>query len=142
MANMIDLLLNSDIEQIERPTCEIEIKRLSDIFGEKFTLLCKALTYTKYSEIQEKCIDIDMNTGKTSLDIEKMEIEMVLNGVFNVADGTRFFSNKELHKKFNVPNSKEFMKKLLLSGEISKLSTKINDLSGYGKENLVEEVKN
>ena len=58
MSNVIDLLLNADIEQIERPSKEVEIKRLSNIFGEKFTVLCKALAYDKYSEIQENCIDI------------------------------------------------------------------------------------
>ena len=53
MSNVIDLLLNADLEQIERPTIEVEIKRLSNIFGSKFTVLCKAFTYDKYSEIQE-----------------------------------------------------------------------------------------
>ena len=57
MSNVIDLLLNADLEQIERPVKEVEIKRLSNVFGEKFTVLCKALTYDKYSEIQENCIE-------------------------------------------------------------------------------------
>ena len=56
MSSIIDLLLNADLEQIERPSKEVEIKRLSNIFGEKFTVLCKALAYDKYSEIQENCI--------------------------------------------------------------------------------------
>ena len=40
MSNVIDLLLNADLAQIERPSKEVEIKRLSYIFGEKFTVLC------------------------------------------------------------------------------------------------------
>ena len=58
MSNVIDLLLNADLEQIERPSKEVEIKRLSNALGEKFTVLCKALSYDKYSEIQENCIDM------------------------------------------------------------------------------------
>ena len=30
MSNIIDLLLNADLEQIERPSKEVEIKRLSN----------------------------------------------------------------------------------------------------------------
>ena len=52
MSSIIDLLLNTDLEQIERPSKEVEIKRLSNILGEKFTVLCKSLSYDKYSEIQ------------------------------------------------------------------------------------------
>ena len=54
MSNVIDLLLNADIEQIERPSKEVEIKRLSNIFGEKFTVLCKALTYDQMKLIMSK----------------------------------------------------------------------------------------
>ena len=104
MSNVIDLLLNADLEQIQRPSKEVEIKRLSNIFGEKFTVLCKALTYDKYSEIQENCIDI--TTKESTFDLQKLQIELVFNGVFNAQDGTRFFSNKDLHKK-NIISPKE-----------------------------------
>ena len=72
MSNVIDLLLNADIEQIERPTKEVEIKRLTNVFGEKFTVLCKALTYDKYSEIQENCIT--MTSKEPSFDLQKLQI--------------------------------------------------------------------
>ena len=49
--------------------------------------------------------------------------------------------NKDLHKKFKVPNGKEFIKKLLLSGEISALADTITELTGF-KSDLIEEVKN
>ena len=139
MSNILDLLLNADLEQIERPSKEVEIKRLSNIFGEKFTVLCKALAYDKYSEIQENCIT--MTSKEPTFDLQKLQIELVFNGVFNAEDGTRFFSNKDLHKKFKVPNGKEFIKKLLLSGEISALADAITDLTGF-KGDLIEEVKN
>ena len=73
MSNVIDLLLNADLEQIERPSKEVEIKRLSNIFGDKFTVLCKALAYDKYSEIQENCIDI--TTKEPTDDIIEVGIE-------------------------------------------------------------------
>lgn len=139
MSKITDLLLDADFEQIERPSKEVEIKRLSNIFGEKFTVLCKALTYDKYSEIQENCIE--MNSKEPTFDLQKLQLELVFNGVFDAQDGTRLFSNKELQKKFKVPHGKELVKRLLLSGEISALADTITELTGY-KEDLIEEIKN
>ena len=139
MSKITDLLLDADFEQIERPSKEVEIKRHSNIFGEKFTVLCKALTYDKYSEIQENCIE--MNSKEPTFDLQKLQLELVFNGVFDAQDGTRLFSNKELQKKFKVPHGKELVKRLLLSGEISALADTITELTGY-KEDLIEEIKN
>ena len=139
MSKITDLLLDADFEQIERPSKEVEIKRLSNIFGEKFTVLCKALTYDKYSEIQENCIE--MNSKEPTFDLQKLQLELVFNGVFDAQDGTRLFSNKELQKKFKVPHGKELVKRLLLSGEISALADTITELTGF-KGDLIEEVKN
>jgi hypothetical protein len=139
MSNIVDLLLSSDIENIQRPSREIEIKRLSNIFKERFSVLCKALSYDKYSEIQEKCFEI--TAKEPTFDLQKFQIELVYNGVFNVEDGTRLFSNKELHKKFKVPHGKELIKKLFLSGEISAIADTITELTGYSGD-LIEEVKN
>ena len=132
-ARCTDTLILSD-----KP-CKFEPKFTYHVFGEKFTVLCKALAYDKYSEIQENCID--MRTKEPTFDLQKLQIELVFNGVFNAQDGTRFFSNKDLHKKFKVPNGKEFIKKLLLSGEISVLADTITELTGF-KGDLIEEVKN
>ena len=139
MSKITDLLLGADFDQIERPSKEVEIKRLSNIFGEKFTVLCKALTYDKYSEIQENCIE--MNSKEPTFDLQKLQLELVFNGVFDAQDGTRLFSNKELQKKFKVPHGKELVKRLLLSGEISALADTITELTGY-KEDLIKEIKN
>ena len=118
MSNVIDLLLNADLEQIERPSKEVEIKRLSNALGEKFTVLCKALSYDKYSEIQEDCID--MRTKEPTFDLQKLQIELVLNGVFNAQDGTRFFSNKDLHKTVNF--SPNILDNLFISTSLTGLS--------------------
>ena len=82
-----------------------------------------------------------MTSKEPTFDLQKLQIELVFNGVFNAQDNTRFFSNKDLHKKFKVPNGKEFIKKLLLSGEISALADTITELTGF-KGDLIEEVKN
>ena len=37
MSNVIDLLLNADLEQIQRPSKEVEIKRLSNIFRNRIS---------------------------------------------------------------------------------------------------------
>lgn len=141
MSNIIDFLLSTNIDEIERPSKEVEIPRLSKLMGgeNKFILTCKALYPSKYERIQEQCLKIDSNGG-VDLDLDKMQYEMLLNGVF-ADDGTRFFSNQELHKAFKVSSSKEFMKKILLSGESEKLSKIIQDLMGFDKDSVVE-IKN
>lgn len=138
--NLIDLLLSSDIDKIERPSQEVEIKRLSKVFGEKFTVLCKALSFDKYNEIQENNLKYDISTQKIDMDMNNMQIEMVLNGVFNVSDGSRFFSNKDLQKHFKVHTHKDLIKKLLLGGEIGELATIITKLSGF-EGDMIEEVE-
>ncbi|MGL5380266.1 phage tail assembly chaperone [Clostridium sp.] len=138
--SIVDLLLNADIEQIQRPTKVVEVKRLSKALGGEFKLMCKALTYDKYTKIQEDCISISAK-GEIDIDQNKMNMEMLLSGVFN-EDGTQFFSNKDLQKHFKVPSSKELIKKLLLTGEIESISNHIQQLSGFNNsESMVEEIK-
>lgn len=50
--NIVDLLLNADTENLERPSTIVELKRLSTIFGQEFKVMCRALTISKDEEIQ------------------------------------------------------------------------------------------
>lgn len=148
MSNIVDFLLNADIEELERPSTEVEIPRLSKLMNkgkkegepkEKFVLTCKALHTSKYEEIQNSALDMS-NIESPKVDIAKLQYGLLLNGVF-ADDGTRFFSNKELHKKYKVPSTKEFIKKFLLPGEAEKVASVIQDLTGFGKDTVVE-IKN
>ena len=57
------------------------------------------------------------------------------------SNGKHLFKNKDLMAKFNAKTPKEFVKVLLLSGEIISLYGEISNLSGFGG-NAIQEVKN
>jgi len=132
MSKTLDLLLKLDQSKLKRPTREVEIKRLSDLTGEKVVFVCEALTADEMGGIQEMVLDVK----KQDVDVPEMQVLTVLAGVKepNLKD-------KDLLGCYNVPTPKELLRKLLLPGEIAALYQTISDLSGYG-EGAVREVKN
>ena len=136
--NVLDLLLGSDIGEIKLPTKQVEITRLTEVYGAPFIVTCKALTPEKYEEVQDMALDVQ---GKdVDLDIKLLQLFVVLEGVVDDA-GKPLFKNKDLMKKFKAQTPKELVRKLLLSGEIANLYGDISELSGFG-DNAVTEVKN
>ena len=136
--NVLDLLLGADVGEIKLPTKQVEITRLSEIFGKPFVITCKALTPEKYEEVQELAVNVK---GKdVDLDVNLLQLFVVLEGVVDEA-GKPMFKNKELMTKFKVSTPKELVRKLLLSGEITSIYGEISTLSGFG-DNAVKEVKN
>jgi len=130
--NTLDLLLKLDESKIKKPTKQVEIKRLSEILGEKVVFTCQAVTANKMAEIQEMVLDVKTQ----QIDVQEMQIMTVLAGVKEPN-----LKSKELMEKFNVPTPKELLQKLLLSGEITNLYNVISELSGYGPDSVAE-VKN
>jgi hypothetical protein len=138
--NIVDLLLNADLNELERPSKIVEIKRLSEIFGSEFKVKCIALTPAKDAEISDMCISFDEGM-KTDIDISEMQVLTLIEGVCDL-EGKPLFKNKELMDKFGSPTPKELIRKVLLPGEQSNLYKVIQDAMGYGKGTVVEEVKN
>lgn len=136
MKNVIDILLNSSDEMFKMPSEVVEIKRLSEAFGEEFKVMLRGLTYTRYSEIQEE--SIDFKTG--DINLSKIQINTLLEGVYDL-DGRLLFKNKELLDKFKVHSFSDLVKKILSPGEITQLYSKIEKLSGFGDKNIEEEIK-
>jgi len=136
--NVLDLLLGADIDKIDMPTKEIEIKRLSEVFGAPFIITCRALTPDKYEEVQDRAVIVK---GKdVDIDINLLQMFITIEGTLD-ATGNLLFKNKDLMTKFKQPTPKELCRKLLLSGEITQVYTVISTLSGFG-DGAVEEVKN
>ena len=136
--NILDLLLGSDVGEIKLPTKEVEITRLTEVYGSPFILNVKALTPEKFEEIQDMSIDVK---GKDAdIDITQLQLFSVIEGVMDPT-GVPMFKNKDLMTKFKVSNPKDLVRKILLSGEIAKLYGEISELSGFG-DNAVKEVKN
>lgn len=136
--NVLDLLLGSDIGEIKLPTKQIEINRLSEIYGAPFIVTCKALTPDKYEEVQDMAVNVQ--NKDVDLDINLLQLFVVIEGVCD-ANEKPMFKNKDLMAKFKVPTPKELVRKLLLSGEITNLYGEISVLSGFG-EDAITEVKN
>lgn len=135
MGNMVDLLLGNN-KKDNRLSEEIEIPRLSEAFGEPFTLLVKGLYYDKFVEIEEK---LQNNKNKAA----NILVEVVFLGCFNPSDGSRFFSNETLREHYGVhkQHNHELVKVLLTPGEIAEISGKIFELCG-SKEDVIKTVKN
>ena len=135
--NVLDLLLGADIGEIKLPTKEVEITRLSDLYGSPFVLKCQALSPEKYEEVQDMAVSIK---GKdVDLDTSQLQLFTVMEGVVD-ANGKPMFKNKDLMQKFKAPSPKELVRKILLSGEIVSVYTEIAKLSGFG-DGAVKEVK-
>ena len=136
--NVLDLLLGSDIGEIKLPTKQVEIARLSELFGKPFVVTCKALTPDKYEEVQEMALNVQ--SKDVDLDINLLQLFVVLEGVCDDTEKP-MFKNKDLMKKFKAQTPKELVRKILLSGEIAHLYGTISELSGFG-DDAVKEVKN
>lgn len=136
--NILDLLLGSDIGEIKLPTKQVEITRLSNVFGKPFTVTCRALSPEKYEEVQDMAVKVQ---GKdVDLDVNLLQLFVVIEGVVDEADKL-LLKNKELMAKFKASTPKELARKLFLSGEIANLYGEISSLSGFG-DDAVTEVKN
>ena len=136
--NVLDLLLGSDVGPIKQPQKEVEIHRLTELFGAPFIVVCEAITPDKYEEVQNLAVVVK---GKdVELDTNLLQTFVVIEGVKDQS-GKLLFKNKEILAKFKAPTPKELCKKLLLSGEIVSLYRHISDLSGFN-EDAVSEIKN
>lgn len=136
--NILDLLLGSDIGEITLPTTQVEITRLTEVYGKPFIITCKALSPEKYEEVQDMAINVQ---GKdVDLDVNLLQLFVVIEGIVDDA-GKPMLKNKELMTKFKASTPKELARKIFLSGEIANIYAKISELSGFG-DKAVNEVKN
>lgn len=132
MSKTLDLLLKLDQSKLKRPTREVEIKRLSDLTGEKVVFVCEALTADEMVGIQEMVLDVK---GQ-DVDVSELQVLAVLAGIKEPD-----LKEQKLLSYYNAPTPKELLRKLLLPGEIAALYNNISELSGYG-DGAVQEVKN
>ena len=136
--NVLDLLLGSDIGEIKLPTKQMEITRLSKVFGTPFVITVSALSPDRYEEVQDMAVSVK---GKDAdIDISLLQMLVVMEGVTD-PNGKPLFKNKDLMAKFKASTPKELVRKILLSGEITSIYGEIANLSGFG-DSAVTEVKN
>lgn len=134
--NTIDLLLGLDTNKIQKPTREVEIKRLSAIAGSKVIFKCQAVDADTYSDIQQNAINLSSKGDVTSINMGEMQTFMVLGGVIEPS-----LKDQALLSHYCSVTPKDLVSKLLLPGEVTTLFNVINELSGFG-EDAVEDIKN
>lgn len=126
--NIINLLLETDAEKLRLDTKkEYEIKRLSEILGEKFVVTCSALTSDRVAHVAE---------------ISRTDELMRLNTILESCrlEGKKF-NDEQLMEKFGVATPTDLLRKLFLAGEVLGLYEYVSEMSGYRKD-AVREVKN
>nr|DAF51910.1 MAG TPA: tail assembly chaperone protein [Siphoviridae sp. ctOb14] len=136
--SLTDTLLQLDANKVaEKPTKEIEIKRLSRLAGKKVMFKCQALDGQTYGDIQRMSIDISKKGNLQDLKIFEMQLMTCIEGTIDPN-----LKDQKLLDHYNASTPKELVRKMLLPGEISDLYNIINELSGYESDEDEEEVKN
>lgn len=118
--SVIDLLRAANRDDMVSKPLEVEIKRLSAVFGKPFVMALKPVSYAKWSKL------VNSNADYRS--------ELIAAAW---ADG-RSIGNDVLDK-FGAVNAPELIRSILNAGEIAKLAAKVEQISGFG--NSVEELK-
>ena len=133
--NTIDLLMKMDAGTITKvPTGEMEIKRLTELIGEKFVVKYKALNGRRITELSQTTLDGNGNLvgGKA------YDGNLILIGEAMISPDLK---DKDLQKHFGAASPKDLADKLFNGGEVRKIAGEIMQLSGYGN-NTDEEIKN
>lgn len=132
--NLVDRLLKLDANELDLPTAEVEIKRLSKKTGEKVVFKCRAIDSESYAEIMELATGYNPQ-GNPTVDVGKIQKLVVLAGVVDPS-----LKNESLLKHFGCVTPDGLLNKLLLPGEITEVANTISELSGFGDAD--EEIKN
>ena len=135
--SLIDKLLQMDKAKLmEMPTREVEMPRLSELTGEPFKVICKAIDGERYADIQRSAIDLNKKGALRNINLYEMQVLTLIEGVVEPS-----MKDERLLGYFGVVTPKELVKKLFLAGEIAELSNVITELSGYEKSEDEEEIK-
>ena len=104
-----------------------------------FEFEIKPMTNNDMNKYQKLCIKNPGSAKKKEFDLQKFNELVVVNNVISPN-----FKDPEWMKSVGVLTADALVNKVLLAGEISELSEKISELSGFGdnSEELEDEIKN
>lgn len=120
----------------KRDTSITEEVRISEKIPFPFTI--RPLTSDEFTQIQKEC-QRPMKKGKVEFDSARFNEKVILNGCVDPD-----FKKEEDVKAAGCVTPSQYLKKVLLPGEISNLVQAISELSGFDKdiEDLKDEAKN
>jgi len=142
--NIAEALLAIDAGKVKAHAKEeLEIPRLSEMFGEPFVLELKQIPSRRIRELQDMAIEIGPDGKPQKADMYKVQLGLLCDGIAN-----RDFDNKEVLQKFKAGSRKDLFQILFNAGEIQEIADHVSNLCGFGKqatkkfEEQAEEVKN
>jgi hypothetical protein len=116
-------------------------ERFKDKGGKLLKFKIKAMDGDRFEEIRKKSLTIKAKgrKGSVELDMQKFNSAIVIEFTLDPD-----FKDAASIQKAGCINPEQYLKKVLLPGEIDELSGRIQKLSGYdqGMDELVEEAKN
>lgn len=135
--SLVDKLMAVDKGTLlNKETAEIKVKTLSKILGEDVSVKVKALEPDVYISISTNILDKNGNT-----DYSKTYDLAALLCVEAMTEPN--LKDKDLQKHFGCVTPKELAKLLFKGTELTDISSKISEISGFGRETEEEdEVKN
>lgn len=133
--NTVDILLGLDNSVLEvNNTKEMEIKRLSKAAGKPFIVKLQGVPAKRFTKI------VDGISDKNGIRTDKAydaNINLIAIGMVDPS-----MKDKALLDKFECSTPGELVEKLFKPSEIGALADTITELSGFGGDNTVAEVKN
>lgn len=133
--NTVDILLGLDNSVLEvNNTKEMEIKRLSKAAGNPFIVKLQGVPAKRFTKI------VDGISDKNGIRTDKAydaNINLIAIGMVDPS-----MKDKALLDKFECFTPGELVEKLFKPSEIGALADAITELSGFGGDDTVAEVKN
>ncbi|GJM73009.1 phage protein [Paenibacillus macerans] len=133
--NLQDFLNANPVDNL---TEEVVISpRFKDEKGNPLKFTVKAMTEEEFEDIRKRSTQVGKK--KVEFDSRKFNLHVAINNTINPD-----FKNADSIKKLGVSSPEEYVKRVLLAGELTTLVQKITELSGFDVEmsELVEEAKN
>lgn len=135
MSTLQAFLNNNIVEDIKESV--LVSKRFQDGQGELLRFQIRAITDHEMSEIQKICMRTGKK-GKVDFDVSRFNRLIAIKGTVDPK-----FEDAESIKNTGCVTPEDYMKKVMLPGEIATLAEQIQTLSGYTDlEDLKEQAKN
>ena len=141
--NALEVMMAAEKEANElcvKETKEVELKRWSKTFGKKIKFTLQAVGSRRLLEIQRQCTTVKKGNIK-DVDAYMVQALTLIEGVKDPD-----LKNKQLLDMFGVATPKELINKIFNAGEVLKLFSEIQKLSGVDddedEETSEEKIKN
>ncbi|BCK01409.1 phage tail assembly chaperone [Anaerocolumna chitinilytica] len=139
--NLVDKLLAADAKKFhEKRTAKFEIKRISEILGEKFEVTLQEINTKDYQTMQLEILD---RKGRPDFDKQyDINCKVLLKGVIDPD-----LKDERLQKHFGAADPLDMVKLLFKGDDMTNAVEAIAELSGFSlneedEEEQDEEIKN